>query len=133
MSTKFISVVVLIAAGLTGCATSISRAAARGSVLGSTPGTRPIVAGPVTMHAYAAFAGGEIFNAPSGAGSPADCARADGAAAAVRVPADKVISVRVPAGELACLRTRDVSGYELLWHAPRPEIGTELVADERLR
>lgn len=85
------------------------------------------------MHAYAAFAGGEIFNAPSATGSPADCALADGKTPSVPLPADKVISLQVPAGELACLRTRDVSGYELLWHAPRPDAGTELLADQRIR
>lgn len=131
MTRKFIGVVVLAAAAITGCATSASHGPARGTVLGLTPGTRPIVAGPVTVHAYAAFAGGEIYNAPSATGSPADCARADGKA--VALPADTVISVQVPAGELACLRTRDVSGYELLWHAPRPDLGTEPIAEQRVR
>jgi hypothetical protein len=77
------------------------------------------------MHAYAGFAGGEIYTAPATTGTDADCARIQPGPSAVALPPDKVVSVTVPAGETACLRTQADAGYELLWHAlgrPAPEL-----------
>ncbi len=87
-----------------------------------------IVAGPLTMHAYAGFAGGEIYKTRAATGTDADCAAIPQGDAAMRLPADRVVSITVPAGVVACLRTRDRGGYELLWHAIEHPPAAELVA-----
>lgn len=104
-------------ASVAGCAASPAGRAARGTVSSTSPGSRAIVAGPITVHAYAAFGGGKIYGTRAATGTDADCAGVQPGAAAVPLPADKVVSVTVPAGEMACLRTETVTGYELLWHA----------------
>jgi len=125
---KLIGVFVLFVGSVAGCATSSTGRPVRGTVLSTSAGTRAIVSGPTTMHVYAGFAGGEIYNAPVETGTDADCARVQAGAAAVPLRADRIVYVAVPAGEMACLRTHVGAGYELLWHAlARPVIG-ELVA-----
>lgn len=129
MSKQLIGVVFLVAGSVAGCATSPTGRATRGTVVSPSPGTRAIVTGPIAMHAYAGFAGGEIYKTRVTTGTDADCARIQPGGPAVVLPADRVISVTVPAGEVACLRTRAVSGYELLWHAPAQRSPPPLVAD----
>jgi hypothetical protein len=119
----------LVLGNAAGCATSARGGAARGTVLASAPGTRAIVAGPVTMHAYAGFSGGEIYRAPAATGPDADCARVEGRGAAVPLPADRVVAVTVAAGEIACLRTEGARGYELVWHADARESTPRLAAN----
>jgi hypothetical protein len=117
MSTKLIGMIFLVVGSAAGCATSSKGWTARGTVLAGSPGTRTIVAGPMTVHAYAGFSGGEIYRTPGATGTDADCARVRGTAVPIPVPADKVVSITIPAGEIACLRTEDSTDYELVWHA----------------
>jgi hypothetical protein len=133
MNKKLIGVVIWAAgfAGVgSGCATSPARLESRGMVASTVPGTWAIVAGPRTVHAYAAFGGGEVYNAPVTTGTNADCALGGQSdVPAVTVPADKVVMVTVSAGQMACLRTRAERGYELLWHAVEEKrAAAELVA-----
>jgi hypothetical protein len=125
---KLIGVLILVVGSVAGCATSPAGRALRGTVLSTSPGTRAIVRGPTTMHVYAAFAGGELYNAPAATGTDADCARVKPSASVVSLSPDRLIHVAVPAGQMACLRTHAGAGYELLWHAVgRPPLG-ELLA-----
>ena len=125
---KLVGVLALVFGTVAGCATSPTGRAIRGTVLSTSAGTRTIVSGPTTMHVYAGFPGGEIFNAPAETGMDADCARIQAGAPAVPLPPDRILYVAVPAGEMACLRTHGGAGYELLWHAvARPPRG-ELLA-----
>lgn len=114
---KLIRVFVLVVGSVAGCATAPMGRAVRGTVLSTAPGTWAIVSGPTTMHVYAGFAGGEIFNAPAETGTDADCARVQAGTPAVPLRPDRILYVAVPAGEMACLRTHVGAGYELLWHA----------------
>lgn len=123
-----LSVVLGLTGGVAGCATSTGRSVVRGTVLGRSPGSRIIVAGPVTMHAYAGFAGGEIYKTRAATGTDADCAVTQQGDAAVPLPGDRVVSVTVAVGAVACLRTRDRGGYELIWHAVEPRPATVQVA-----
>jgi hypothetical protein len=129
MTKKLIGVFVLVAGSVAGCATSPAGWASRGTVFSSSPGTRAIVTGPTTVHAYAGFGGGEIYSTRAATGTDSDCPRIQQDSAAVPLPADKVISVTVPAGEIACLRTQTVRGYELLWHALAQQPTPSLLAD----
>ena len=125
---KLIGALILVVGSVAGCATSPTVRAVRGTVLSTSPGTRAIVRGPTTMHVYAAFAGGELYNAPAGAGTDAECARVEPGASVVSLWPDRLIHVAVPAGQMACLRTRVGAGYELLWHAIAAPTMGELVA-----
>jgi hypothetical protein len=125
---KLFGVLILVVGSVAGCATSAAVRAVRGTVLSTSPGNRAIVRGPTTMHVYAAFAGGELYNAPAETGTDADCARVEPGGSVISLWPDRLIHVAVPAGQMACLRTRVGSGYELLWHAVgRPPLG-ELLA-----
>lgn len=129
MTTKLsgLAVVLGFVGHLTGCATSPALAG-RGTVFTRVPGTRAIVAGPVDVRAYSEFGGGEIYLVNTDKGAESDCAAPPGDAAAVAVPGDKVISVAVPAGKTACLRTHADRGYELLWRAHAGRGSESLIA-----
>ncbi|HET6281848.1 MAG TPA: hypothetical protein VFH73_12805 [Polyangia bacterium] len=129
MNRKLATAVLLVLGSAVGCATSPSVHVARGRVLSTSAGARAIVTGPTTVHAYAAFAGGEVYSTRVTTGTDADCAHTRQGGAAVRLPADKVISVTVAAGETACLRTEARGGYELLWHALAQQPTPHMVAD----
>ncbi len=74
-------------------------------------------------------AAARFHGARAATGTDADCAGVQLGAAAVPLPADRVVSVTVPAGEIACLRTETVTGYELLWHAlAQPGASPDLAA-----
>jgi hypothetical protein len=132
MNKQLAGVVLSVALGFTGgvagCATSPRRSVVRGAVLARSPGARMIVAGPVTMHAYAGFAGGDIYETRATTGTDADCEASQHVDAVVSLPADRVVSVTVLPGAVACLRIRDGGGYEPLWHAIEPQPATELIA-----
>ncbi|HVR61905.1 MAG TPA: hypothetical protein VMU50_08400 [Polyangia bacterium] len=118
MTTRSIGFLIVLglAGNLTACATSPTFTG-RGTVVASSAGARAIVAGPVDVHAYAGFRGGEVYLVDGSSGSDGDCAAAADGTAALPVPSDTVVSLTVPAGRTACLRTRAAKGYELLWHA----------------
>jgi hypothetical protein len=97
-------------------------------VASTVPGTWAIVEGPRTVHAYAGFSGGELYDARATTGTNVDCDAANQTGGAVPLPADKVVSVTVAAGHVACLRTTAERGYELLWHAVDHRREPELVA-----
>ncbi|MEO5769304.1 MAG: hypothetical protein ABIS92_13215 [Polyangia bacterium] len=125
-----VGTLVLVVVGAAGCATAPSGVVARGTVVSRAAATRLIVSGPATVHAYAGFTGGEIHSAPAVTGTDADCAHiTNGGSGAVTVPRDRVISVTVAAGDVACLRTTADRGYELLWHALAQPPVSQLVAE----
>jgi len=109
-------VALLIVAAAAGCATAPAAVTRRGRVLNWSARTQAVARGPITLHAYAGFTGGEIFQAPAGTGSEDDCAASPRGAPATPVPADRVVYIAVPAGAVACLHTWTDSAYELLWH-----------------
>ena len=135
MKKKLVGVILLAIGSAAGCATSPAGSLARGTVLGSSAGARAIVTGPAIVHAYAGFAGGEVYSTPAATRTDADCAGNQQVGAAVLVPADRVVSITVAAGETACLRTAARGGYELLWHArtqqPTPQLMANVTAGGR--
>jgi hypothetical protein len=114
-------VALLIAAAAAGCATGPAPSVKRGRVLNWSARTQEVARGPITLHAYAGFTGGEIFQAPAGTGSGADCASSLPGAHSTPLPADRVVFIAVPEGAVACLHTWTDSAYELLWHG-EPQI-----------
>ena len=102
----------------TGLASTDVAGPERGDLLVNGRALKAVVAGPVAFHAYAASAGGRLFIADDVTGTDADCqlAQADAGAALV---ADRVESVTVGAGKIACLSTSGARRFEMLWHTQR--------------
>jgi hypothetical protein len=90
----------------------------RGDVLIHGHALKAVVAGPVSFHAYAASAGGRLFIADDVTGTDADCQLAQSGAGATLV-ADRIASVTVGAGKIACLSTSGARSFEMLWHTQK--------------
>jgi hypothetical protein len=81
-----------------------------GAVVTRDRSVRAIVAGPVSLRAYADVNGGRVFVAT-------DCRQPDSSSPAQPVPADRRLAVEVPLGRMACLATDTARSFELLWRA----------------
>jgi hypothetical protein len=99
-----------------GCASSVTEL--RGRVTLAEPSVRALVTGPADIHAYSEFAGGVLYTVPSVAGDSRDCASAR--RDVVVLDADRVHSIRIQPGSVACLATVTNRRLELLWHGHRP-------------
>jgi hypothetical protein len=104
-----------------GCATARPDAALamrHGSVHVDGPSVRAVAVGPGAIHAYSAFPGGALFVAPAVSGGDADCVQpaAAGAPRLAHLPADRVATLQLRAGQVACLATARPGSFELLWH-----------------
>src|SRR5262245_56848113 len=75
----------------------------RGAVTVAGPSVKAVVAGPTSIRAYAAFAGGVIYTAPAVSGTDSDCRARS--ATTTALPADKMVELTVGAGQVACLET----------------------------
>ena len=90
----------------------------RGEVHVAGPGDRAVVAGPVTIHAYSGFKGGEVYTVPVASGGDADCgAERAMSGSRVRLEAENIRQIEIPAGSMACLAGDQGRSLELLWHA----------------
>ena len=101
----------------------------RGAVVVKGPSVKAVVAGPVDIHAYSAFAGGTVYTVPAVAGGDADCQAAG--AARTALDADRVHVVHVEAGQVACLATVKKGSFELLWHGHEQKTAPIAVATAR--
>lgn len=109
-------IVALLIVAATGCATAPAAVVTRGTVTSRSPRTQAVVSGPMKLHAYAGFNGGEIYQASAASAPDAGCMSSHQGAPATPIPADRVVVITVPAGAVACLQTSTDSAYELLWH-----------------
>jgi hypothetical protein len=87
----------------------------RGSVSVQAQAAKAVVAGPVAIHAYSAFPGATVYVVASVTGTDQDCAGAR--QGGTSLAADRVQTLTVGAGQLACVETTVARGSELLWHA----------------
>jgi hypothetical protein len=95
-----------------------SDATRRGSIDVTGKTIKAVTVGPALVRGYSAFAGGTIFVARLATGTDADCAGGErGSAASLALAPDRVESIVVGAGEIACLETETERPFELLWHA----------------
>ena len=109
-----------------------SAAPTRGTVQVAAQGAKAVVAGPVAIHAYSAFSGAKVYFVSAVSGTDRDCAGARLGADA-SVAADKMQTVTVGAGQLACVETTAARGSELLWHVQKDRAAapTLMVASSR--
>jgi len=82
----------------------------RGTISTQAPAVRRIVAGPVSLRAYAGFGRAHLFLAE-------DCRQLSEASPSQPIVADRRLAVEVPAGQVACLATDSRRSFELLWRA----------------
>ena len=111
----FAASVVTLGCASTGGVTGLAVRRGEVHVGGNVP--RAVVAGPTTIHAYSAFNGGEVYTVPVVSGGDSDCVAPIAAnASSVRLGADRVVSVGIAAGSMACLAAKGGRMVELLWH-----------------
>jgi hypothetical protein len=100
----------------------------RGEVLVKAATARAVVSGPAVIHVYSGFSGAQVFVTDAAKGSDADCAGAAGRAAGSALAADRVETVSVAAGQVACVASTGAHTIDLLWHAVPSTPATTLVA-----
>ena len=103
----------------------------RGDVEVPVAAAKVIVAGPVAIHAYSAFSGAKLFVIAAGAASDGDCQAAAPTTAGTTLSADKVETLSVGAGQVACVASTGARQIELLWHARKYVPGPALPPDRR--
>ncbi|MEA2698750.1 MAG: hypothetical protein QOI66_3021 [Myxococcales bacterium] len=138
---KTISILFLLSSLTFGCASTRlasstdAATARRGSVVVEKMSVKAVVAGPVDIHAYSAFAGGTLYLADAVTGTDRDCAPAATAGAGMDsgavLRADRIENVAVAEGKVACLATSGQRSIEVLWHARKGASPPPLVANNR--
>lgn len=121
---KTISILYLLSSLSVGCAgaqlarSGEAAAPRRGFVAASGASVKAVVSGPIAIHVYSEFAGGRVFVAERATGKDSDCQAAAGREQSGQaLPADRVQSITVGPGQIACLATPRRRGFEMLWHA----------------
>ena len=92
----------------------------RGEVLVKAATTKAVVAGPAVIHVYSGFSGAKVFVADG------DCATAQ--KTGTTLVADRVETVSVAAGQVACVASTGAHTIDLLWHAAPSTPATTMVA-----
>jgi|SRR5262252_3144930 len=105
---KILSLVSFLSIGFAGVAHAGDGAARRGQVNVQAAATKQVAAGPAVIHVYSGFSGAKVFVADG------SCAAASQTGTAL--VADRVETVSVGAGQVACVATTGERPIELLWH-----------------
>jgi len=119
---SILSLVSFLVLGLAGAAHAGEGAARRGQVNLPAAATQAVVAGPAVVKVYSGFSGANVFVADG------DCATGAGRAAGAPLQADRVATVTVGAGQVACVASTGERSIELLWRAQPSTSATALVA-----
>jgi len=122
MKTTILSLVSFLALGFAGVAHAGEGAARRGEVRVPVAATKVVVAGPAVVKVYSGFSGAKVFVAEG------DCAAAAPRATGTTLQADRVETVTVAAGQVACVASTGERVVELLWHAQPAAPASTLVA-----
>jgi hypothetical protein len=121
---KILSLVSLLSFGFAGAASAGEGAATRGQVQVPATAAKAVVVGPTAIHAYSEFSGAKLFVADAVTGTDRDCQAAASKAGATALAGDKVETLTVRAGQIACVASTGTRPVELLWHtskdAPAP-------------
>jgi hypothetical protein len=125
-TTKILSLVSFLSLSFAGVAHAGEGAARRGQVNVPAAAAKAVVAGPTVVKVYSGFSGAQVFVAAATSGTDADCAA--GAAAATALKADRVETVTVAAGQVACVASTGERKSEILWHAQPSTPASTLIA-----
>jgi hypothetical protein len=121
-----LSLLSFLSFGLAGVAHAGEGAARRGQVNVPAAAAKAVVAGPVVAKVYSGFSGAKVFVADAASGTDADCAAAGAAVTALQ--ADRVETVTVGAGQIACVASTGGRAIELVWRAQPNTPAAGLVA-----
>lgn len=124
---KILSLVSFLSLGFAGVAHAGEGAARRGQVNVQATTAKAVVAGPAVVKMYTGFSGAQVFVAAASSGTDADCAAA-GRSAGTTLPADRIETVTVAAGQVACVASTGERKIELLWHAQPGTSAAPLIA-----
>ena len=124
---KILSLVSFLSFGFAGIAHAGEGPARRGQVNVPAAAAKAVVAGPAVVKMYSGFSGAQVFVAAASSGTDADCAAA-GRTAGTKLPADRVETVTVAAGQVACVASTGERKIELLWHAQPATSAAALIA-----
>jgi len=126
LTTRIAGIIALTLATFGGSGLASARPAGeRGTVVARGAANKMIAAGPVALHVYAQSSGGSVYQVPSVKGTDQDCSAGKGPMIPVR--ADRVATVSIEEGHVACLATATSGSFELLWHAVGHPAPTTLV------
>jgi hypothetical protein len=114
---SILSLASILFLGFAGVAHAGEGAARRGQVNVQVAAAKAVVAGPVVAKVYSGFSGAKVFVADATTGTDADCAAAAGRASSTALVADRVETVSVGVGQVACVASTGARSIELLWHA----------------
>ena len=116
-----------LTAGVSGVAHAQEASAPRrGTVEVQGQAAKAVVTGPVAIHAYSAFSGAKLFVVAAVSGTDRDCAGAR-TSASTSLTADRVQTLAVGAGQIACVETTATHGSELLWHVQTDRAGVSML------
>ena len=124
---KILSLVSFLSLGFAGVAHAGEGAARRGQV-NVQAAAKAVVAGPAVVKVYSGFSGAKLFVADAASGTDADCAASR--AVGTTLQADRIVSVSVGAGQIACVASTGERKIELLWHAQPGTSASALVAQK---
>jgi hypothetical protein len=127
-STSILALVSFIALGFAGVAHAGEGAARRGQVNVQAAATKAVVAGPVAVKVYSGFSGAKVFVTDAKSGTDADCAAGSGRGPSTALTADRIETITVSVGQVACVASTGARKIELLWHAQPTSASTALVA-----
>jgi hypothetical protein len=116
-TTSILSLASILFLGLAGVANAGEGGARRGQVNVQASASKAVVAGPVVAKVYSGFSGAKVFVADAASGTDADCAAAAGRAAGTTLAADRIETISVGAGQVACVASTGEKTIELLWKA----------------
>jgi hypothetical protein len=125
---KILSLVSFLSLGFAGVAHAGEGAARRGQVNVQAADAKAVVAGPAVVKMYSGFSGATLFVAAAATGTDADCAASR--AAGTTLQADRVVTVSVGAGQVACVASSGERKIELLWRAQPGTSAGALVAQK---
>ena len=120
---SILALVSFVALGFAGTAHAGEGAARKGQVNVQAASTKAVLAGPAVVKVYSLIAGAKVFVADG------DCASGKAPTGTV-LPADRIETLTVAAGQVACVASTGDRNIELLWHVQSgtPVSGSALVA-----
>jgi len=113
-TTKILTLVSFLFLSFAGVAHA-GEGARKGQVNVPAAAAKAVVAGPMVVKMYSGFSGAQVFVAAASSGTDADCAAAR--TAGTTLAADRVETVTVAAGQVACVASTGDRKIELLFHA----------------
>jgi len=127
---SILSLVSFLALGFAGAARAGEGAPRKGQVnVPAAAAAKAVIAGPVAVKVYSGFSGAKIFIAAAASGTDADCGAGAARATASVLPKDRVATVSVGPGQIACVASSGANAIELLWHVQSDAPATAIVAN----